>query len=268
MVGLPGGGGVTQLPGLPGGGGVTQLPGLPGGHHVGVPQSTQVLGHLTVDLLQAALPVGDQHLLHDGQLGQAAAARLDELHEAGARDLALAQAHGGQALAALGDADQLLVQGPQPVGAHHQLHQAGAVQADAPQHLLAHRLAEVHVRDGRRLPEEGPELVPVEEEVHDDADGGRVAHQRLPAAALQGAEARLARLAHHVHAQVLQPHVLLRRQGQEQLVTQQVVVQRELPQAVALVCYTQDAWDRGVREGQYQCTDILQTSAIYSVHAL
>lgn len=38
---------------------------LPGGHHIGEPHAAQVLGHLTVDLLNVVAAVGNQHLLHD-----------------------------------------------------------------------------------------------------------------------------------------------------------------------------------------------------------
>lgn len=56
-----------------------------------------------------------------------------------------------------------------------------------------------------------------------------------------GVEVRLARvLAHHVHAQVLQVDMLLGGQRQQQLIAQQVVIQRQLSQPVALVRRTQD----------------------------
>lgn len=174
---------------------------LPRRHHVRKPDTAEVLGHLAVDLFHVVAAVGDQHLFHDGQLSQPATAHLHKLHEAAAGHLALAQPDGRQAFAALADADQLLVQGLQAVGAHHQLHQPGAVESDAAQHVFADRAAKVEVGDWSLLAEEGLKFLLVEEEVHDDVDLGRVVHQRLPAAALDGVEVRLAGVfAHHVDA--------------------------------------------------------------------
>ncbi len=198
-----------------------------------------MFGDLAVDLLDVVGVVGDEHLLHDGQLAQAAAAHLHELHEAAAGDLALAQADGRQALAAFGDADQLFIQRLQPVGAHHQLHETRPVQPDAAQHVFTDGSAEVQVRDRRLLAEEGLELLLVEEEVHDDVDLGRVADEGVPAALLDGVELRLAWvLTHHVDVQVLQVDVFLRGERQQKLVTQQVVVQSQFTQAVTLISHT------------------------------
>ena len=118
------------------------------------------------------------------------------------------------------------------------------------QDVLDDGAAEVQVGDGDLLPEEGPELVLVEEEVHDQVDLGRVAHQGVPAALLEGAEVLARGLAHHVDAQVLQVNVLLRGQREQQLVAQQVVVERQLPQAVALVGHAQYAWGEAQEEGR------------------
>ncbi len=185
---------------------------LPGGHHVGEPDAAQVFGHLPVDVVRLVLAVGHQHLLHDGQLREPAAAHLDELHEGAAGHLALAQTDGRQLPTALCDADQLLVEGSQAVSAHHQLHQTRAGQPHAAQHLLTDGAAEVQVRDGDLVEEEGPELVLVQEEVHDQVELGRVAHHGVPAALLDGVELLARVLAHHVDAQVLQVNVALGRQ--------------------------------------------------------
>lgn len=65
--------------------------------------------------------------------------------------------------------------------------------------------------------------------------------ESVPAALLNGVELSLPGvLADNVDAQVFQPDVLLRRQSQQQLVAQQVVVQRQLSQAMALVSHTED----------------------------
>lgn len=192
----------------------------PGGHHIWKPNPTQVLGHFPVDLIQAVFVVWDEHLLHDRQLREATATHLHELHESTAGDLALAQPDGRQVLAALSDADQLLVQRPETVGTHHQLHQTGAVHAHAAQDLLADRAAEVQVRDGDLVAEEGPELVLVQEEVHDQAELGRVAQHGVPAALLDGVELLTGVLAHHVYAKVLEVHVFLGGKRQEEIVAQ------------------------------------------------
>lgn len=199
-----------------------------------------MLGHLPVDLIQGVFVIGDQHLLHDGELGQPPAAHLHKLHEGAARHLALAQPDGRQLGAVLGDADQLLVQRPQAVGAHHQLHQPGAVQTHAAQDLLADGAAEIEVRDGDLLVEEGAKLVLVEKEVHDQVELGRVPHHGVPAALFDGVEVLARVLADHVDAQVLQVDVFLRGEGQQEFVTEEVVVQRQLSEPVTLIRHAQD----------------------------
>lgn len=174
---------------------------LPGGHHIREPYAAQVLGHLTVDLLHVVAAVWDQHLLHDWQLSQPAPAHLYKLHKATAGHLALAKPDGCQAFAALGDTDQLLIQGLEAIGAHHQLHQPRAVQPNAAQHLFADRPAKVEVGDGSLVAEEGLKLLLIEEEVHDNVDLGWVLYQSLPAASFDGVKVCLARVfAHYVNA--------------------------------------------------------------------
>lgn len=216
---------------------------LPGGHHIREPHAAQVLGHLTVDLLHVVAAVRNQHLLHDWQLFQPAATHLDKFHKAAAGYLTLAQPDGRQALAALGNADQLLIQGLQAIGADHQLHQAGAVEPDAAEHLFADCSAKVEVGDGGLVTEERLKLLLIEEEVHDDVDLGRVPDQGIPAAPSDGVKLRLPGVfTHHIDTQVLQVDVFFRGQSEEQLITEEVVVQRQLSEAVALVCDTQDPW--------------------------
>lgn len=70
--------------------------------------------------------VWDEHLLHDGQLAQAAAAHLHKLHEAAAGDLTLSQAD---------------------------------VHPDAAQHVFTDGPAKVQVSDGCLLAEEGLKLL-------------------------------------------------------------------------------------------------------------
>lgn len=223
---------------------------LPGGHHIGEPHAAQVLGHLTVDLLHVVAAVGNQHLLHNWQLFQPAATHLDKFHKAAAGYLTLAQPDGRQTLAALGNADQLLIQGLQAIGADHQLHQAGAVEPDAAQHLFADCPAKVEVGDRGLVTEERLKLLLVEEEVHDYVDLGRVPDQGIPAAPSDGVKVRLPRVfTDHIDAQVLQVHVFFRGQSEEQLIAEEVVVQCQLSEAVALVCDTQDPW--GWTEGVY-----------------
>lgn len=176
---------------------------LPGGHHIREPHAAKVLRHLAVDLLHVVAAVWDQHLFHDRQLSQPAPAHLHKLHKSAAGHLTLAQPDGRQAFAALRDTDQLLVQGFEAVGAHHQLHQPGTVQSDAAQHLFANCTAKVQVGDRGLLAEERLKLLLIEEEVHDDVDLRRVSDQGFPAAPLDGVKVRLAGVfAHHVDAQV------------------------------------------------------------------
>lgn len=182
---------------------------LPGRHHVREPDPTQMLGDLPVDVVQPVAMVWNQHFLHDGQLCQSVAAHFDKLHEGAAGHLALPQADGRQLRAALGDADQLLVQGPQPVGADHQFHQARAGEADATQNVFADGSAEVQVRDGDLVAEERPEFVLVQEEVHDQVELGRVVHHGVPAALLNGVELLARIVVDHVDAKVLEVDVLL-----------------------------------------------------------
>ncbi|KAG7238841.1 hypothetical protein INR49_030385 [Caranx melampygus] len=108
-----------------------------GRHHVWEPDPAQVLRHLPVNLIQGVFVIGDQHLLHDGQLRQPPPTHLDKLHKRAAGNFTLTQADSRQLGAVLRDADQLLIQRTQAVGAHHQLHQTGAVEANAAQDLLA-----------------------------------------------------------------------------------------------------------------------------------
>ncbi len=192
----------------------------PGGHHIWKPHTPEVLGHFPVDLIKVIFVVWDEHLLHDGELRETAATHLHKLHESTAGDLALAQSDGRQVLAALGDTNQLLIQRPQTVGTHHQLHQTRTVHAHAAQDLFADWAAEVEVRHGDLVLEKGPELVLVQEEVQDQVEFGRMAHHGVPAALLDGVELLAGVLAHHVYAQMLEVHVLLGRQRQQQLVAQ------------------------------------------------
>lgn len=200
-----------------------------------------MLGHLPVDIVQLVTVIRNQHFLHDGQLLQSFAAHLHELHKGAAGHLALSQAYGRQLRAALGDADELLVERPQPVGAHHQLHQARAGEPHAAQHVFADGAAEVQVRDGDLVAEERVELLLVEVEVHDQAELGGVAHHGVPAALLDAVELLARVLADHVDAEVLEVNVLLRGERDEEFVAQQVVVQSQLSQAVALIGHTHDS---------------------------
>lgn len=178
-----------------------------------------------MDLLHIVAVIWNQHLLHDRQLRQSAPARLHKLHKATAGHLALTQPDGCQAFTELCDADQLLVQWIEAVGAHHQLHQPGAVQPDAAQHFFTHRPAKVQVGDRGLLAEEGPKLLFVEEKVHDDVDLGGVTDQSLPAASLDGVKVSLARVfAYHVDAEMLQVDVLFRGQSKQELITEEMVV--------------------------------------------
>lgn len=188
--------------------------------------------------------VWNQHILHDGQLREPPAAHLDKFHKGAAGHLALTQADGRQPRAALGDADQLLVKRAEPVGAHHQLDQARAGEADSAQHVFADGAAKVQVRDGDLVAEEGAKLVLIEEEVHDQVELGGVVHHGVPAALLDRVELLTGVLADHVDAKVLQVDALLRGERNEKFVTQQVVVEGQFSQAVALVGHTQDAWGR------------------------
>ncbi len=192
----------------------------PGGHHIWKPNAPEVLGHFPVDLIKAVFLVWDEHLLHDGELRETATTHLHELHESAAGDLALAQSDGRQVLAALCDTNQLLIQRPQTVGTHRQLHQTWTVHAHASQDIFADRAAEVEVRNGDLVTEKGPKLVLVQEEIHDQVEFGRMAHHGVPAALLDGVELLAGVLAHHVYAQMLEVHVLLRGQRQQQLVAQ------------------------------------------------
>ena len=182
---------------------------LPGRHHVWEPDPAQVLRHLPVNFIQRVFMVWNQHLLHDGKLGEPPAAHFHKLHEGAAGHLALAQADGRKLRAVLRDADQLLVERTQAVGAHDQLHQTGAVEAHAAQDLFADRAAEVEVSDGDLLVEKRPKLILVEEEVHDQIEFGRVPHHGVPAALLDGVEVLAQVLAHHVDTQVFQMDVFL-----------------------------------------------------------
>ena len=112
------------------------------------------------------------------------------------------------------------------------------MEANAAQDILADRAAEVEVCDGGFLVEERTELVLIEKEVHDQVEFGWVPHHSVPAALLDGVEVLAGVLAHHVNTQVFQVDVFLRGEGQQELVTQEVVVQRELSQPVTLVCHT------------------------------
>lgn len=104
---------------------------LPCRHHVWEPDSAQMLRNLPVDLIQGVFVIWNQHLLHDWKLGKPPPTHFDELNERTAGHLALTQADSRQLGAVLSNAYELLVQRTQAVGAHHQLHQAGAVKADA-----------------------------------------------------------------------------------------------------------------------------------------
>lgn len=214
---------------------------LPCRHHVREPDPTQMLRHLPVNVVQLVTVIRNQHFLHDGQLLQSVSAHLHELHEGAAGHFALPQADGGQLRAALGDADELLVERPQPVGAHHQLHQTRAGEPDAAQHVFADGAAEVQVRDGDFVAEERVELLLVEVEVHHQVEFGGVAHHGVPAALLDGVELLAWVLADHVDAKVLEVNVLLRGERDEEFVAQQVVVQSQFSQAVALIGHAHDA---------------------------
>lgn len=196
----------------------------PGRHHVWEPDPAQVLRNLPVDLIQGVFVIWNQDLLHDGQLGKPPATHLDELHKCAAGNLALAQADGRQLGAVLGDADQFLIQRTQAIGAHHQLHQTRAVEANAAQDLLTDRATEVEVHDRDLLVKERAELVLIEEEVHDQVEFGRVPYHGVPAALLDGVEVLPGVLTHHVDPQMFQLDVFLRGEGQKEFITQEVVV--------------------------------------------
>lgn len=201
-----------------------RLHSLPGRHHVWEPDPAQVLRHLPVNLIQGVFVIWNQYLLHDGQLGQSAAAHFNELHKRAAGHFALTQADGWQLGAVFGDTDQLLIQRTQAVGAHDQLHQTRAVEAHSAQDLFAHWAPEVKVCDRDFLIKEGPELVLIEEEVHDQVKFGRVPHHSVPAALLDGVEVLPGVFAHHINSQVFQVDVLLRGERQQEFITQEVVV--------------------------------------------
>lgn len=202
-----------------------------------------------MDVIQFVLIIRHQNLFHDGELREAPTAHLHKLHERAARHLTLAQTDGRQVFAALGDPDELLVERTETVGAHHQLHQPRARQPHTTQNILADRAAEVQVRYGKLVAEKGPELVLVQEEVHDQVEFGRVAHHGVPAALLDGVEVLAGVLAHHVDAQVLQVDMLLGREGQQQLIAQQVIVERQLAQAVTLIRHAQDPCEQHASVG-------------------
>lgn len=123
--------------------------------------------HLPVDIIQLISAVWNQHFLHDGQLFKSVAAHLDKFHKGAAGNLALAQTDGGQLRASLGDADELLIQRPQPICTNHQLNQTRAGEANTSQHVFADRAAKVQMRHGDLVLEERAELFLVKEKVHD-----------------------------------------------------------------------------------------------------
>lgn len=168
-----------------------------------------MLRDLPVNVVQPVAMVWNQHFLHDGQLCQSVAAHFDKLHEGAAGHFTLSQADGRQLCAPLGDADQLFVQGPQPVGADHQFDQAGAGEADTTQNVFADGSAEVQVSNRDLVAEERPKFILVKEEVHDQVELGRVVHHGVPAALLNGVELLARILTNHVDAEVFQVDVLL-----------------------------------------------------------
>lgn len=173
---------------------------LPGRHHVWEPNPAEVSGNLPVDLIQAVLVVRDEDLLHDGELCEAFSTHPYKLHEGAAGHFALSQADGWQLCTSLGDANQLLIQGTQAIGTHHQLHEPRAVHAHAAQHLLTDWAAEVEVCDGNLIPEKRLKLILIEEEIHDEVELGRVAHHGIPAAFFNGVKLLTWILAHNIDA--------------------------------------------------------------------
>lgn len=101
------------------------------------------------------------------------------------------------------------------------------------------------MRDRDFIAEERAKFVLIEEEVHDQIKFWRVAHHSIPAALLDGVKLLARILADHVNAKVLKVDVLLRGEGNEKFIAQQMVVESQFSQAVALIGHTQDAWDRG-----------------------
>lgn len=194
-----------------------------------------------MDVVQPVAMIWNQYFLHDGQLRQSVSTHFDELHEGAAGHFALAQADSRQLRAALGDADELFVEGTQPVGAHHQLHQTRAGEADAAQHVFADGAAEIQMRDGNFVAEKRTELVLVKEKVHDQVEFGGVTNHGVPAALLYGVELLAGILANNVDAKVLEVNVLLRGESDEKLVAQQMVVESQFSQAVTLISHTHDA---------------------------
>ena len=168
-----------------------------------------MLGDLPVDVIQPIAMIWNQHFLHNGQLSQSVSAHFDKLHEGAAGHFALSQADGRQLRAALGDADQLFVQGPQAISADHQFHQARAGEAYATQNIFADRSAKVQVCHRDFVAEERPEFILVQEEVHDQIEFGRVVHHGVPAALLDCVELLARILANHVDAKVFEVNVLL-----------------------------------------------------------
>lgn len=98
------------------------------------------------------------------------------------------------------------------------------MQTNTAQDLFADRAAEVKMRDRDLLVKKGAELVFVEEEVHDQVEFGRVPHHGIPAALLDGVEVLAGVLTHHINTQMFQVDVFLWGQGQEEFITQEVVV--------------------------------------------
>lgn len=207
-----------------------------------------MLWDLPVDIIQPIAVIWNKYLLHDGQLCQPVSTHLDKFHESTAGHFTLTQTDSRQLRAALGDADQLFIQRPQPIGTHHQLDQTRAGEPNAAQHVFTDGAAEVQMRYRDFIAEERAKLVLIEEEVHHQIKFWRVAHHGIPATLLNGVKLLARILANNINAKVLEMNVLLRGEGNEKFITQQMVVESQFSQAMALISHAQDAWDRGQRK--------------------
>ena len=101
-----------------------------------------------------------------------------------------------------------------------------AIKPDVAQHLFANRPAKVQVGDRRLLTEEGLKL-PL-------SDGVKVALARV--------------FARRIDAKEFQVCVFFRGEGKQELVTQELVVQCQLPETMALVGHTQGTCGQRERE--------------------
>lgn len=98
------------------------------------------------------------------------------------------------------------------------------------------------MRNGDFVAEERAKLILVEVEVHDQIKFRRVTLHGVPAALFDGVKLLAGIFTDHVNAEVLEMHVLLRGEGDEKFITQQMVVESQFSQAMALISHTQDAW--------------------------